>query len=123
MTKLINTNMKRAILDGACLEKANAERANFDWAELNGANFHLANMDGANYGKDIEIGNNPIIIHGLTWPVYVFKTHIRIGRQIHTKQEWLNFSDADIAKMESHASEFWAKWKKHILWMAFDGNE
>jgi hypothetical protein len=123
MAKLIHANMDGATLDGARLEKANAENANFNCTDLNGANFRLANTDGATYGTDVEIGDNPLIIHGLTWPVYIFETHIRIGCQIHTKQEWLNFSDADIAKMESRAPEFWAKWKKHILGMAFEGAE
>jgi hypothetical protein len=122
-TKLINTNMEGATLDGACLDNANAAMANFDRAELNGASFRWANMDGATYGKGVEIGNNPLIIHGLTWPVYVFKTHIRIGCRIHTKKEWLEFDDDAIRKMDYRATEFWAKWKKHILWMAFDGTE
>jgi hypothetical protein len=112
-----------AILSGADLCGAYLCGANLGSAILSGAILRGADLGTATYGDGVIIGNNPMFIDGLTWPVYIFKTHIKIGCQIHTKQEWLNFSDADIAKMESHAPEFWTKWKKHILWMAFDGTE
>jgi uncharacterized protein YjbI with pentapeptide repeats len=112
-----------ADLNGAHLEGAYLGNADLSGACLNGAKLNSADLETATYGEGVIIGNNPLFILGLTWPVYIFKNHIKIGCQIHTKQEWLNFSDADIAKMESHASEFWAKWKKHILWMAFEGNK
>jgi hypothetical protein len=132
------TNLGNAYLNGADLSDAylgntylNGTDLNFaklDGTKLLGtklsfADLRFANLETATYGEGVIIGNNPLFILGLTWPVYIFKNHIKIGCQIHTKQEWLNFNDADIAKMESHASEFWAKWKKHILWMAFEGNK
>jgi hypothetical protein len=79
-----------------------------------------ADLETATYGDGVIIGNNPMFIDGLTWPVYIFKTHIKIGCQIHSKQEWFEFDDEAIAKMEPRALEFWNKWKKHILWMAFE---
>jgi len=118
---LDGANLARAYLYGANLARANLARANLARANLDGANLYGANLYGATYGEGIEIGNNPLFILGLTWPVYIFKTHIKIGCQIHSKQEWLTFTDSDIEKMETRAAEFWKKWKKHILWMAFEG--
>jgi hypothetical protein len=112
-----------ANLAGAYLARANLDRAYLDGANLDGAYLAGANLAGATYSEGVEIGNKPLFILGLTWPVYIFKTHIKIGCQIHTKQEWLEFDDAVIAKMESRAPEFWAKWKKHILWIDFEGKE
>jgi uncharacterized protein YjbI with pentapeptide repeats len=112
-----------ADLNGAYLNGAYLGNADLSGACLNGTKLNSANLETATYGEGVIIGNNPLFILGLTWPVYIFKNHIKIGCQIHTKQEWLNFNDADIEKMESHASKFWAKWKKHILWMAFEGSK
>jgi uncharacterized protein YjbI with pentapeptide repeats len=130
---LISADLSYAKLNFANLSSANLSFANMSFAELDSAKMQGAKLSSADlkftdletatYGEGVIIGNNPLFILGLTWPIYIFKTHIKIGCQIHTKQEWLNFSDADIAKMESRASEFWAKWKKHILWMAFEGNK
>jgi uncharacterized protein YjbI with pentapeptide repeats len=110
---LNGTNLGGAILSGAYLSGA----------YLSGAYLDGANLDGATYGEGVIIGNNPLFILGLTWPVYIFETHIKIGCRIHTKQEWIEFDDTDLAKMEPRALEFWSKWKKHILCMAFEGNK
>ena len=118
---LAGANLAGAYLAGAYLAGANLDGADLARANLAGADLAGANLAGATYGKCVEIGNNPLFILGLTWPVYIFKAHIKIGCQIHSKKEWLDFTDSDIAKMESRAAEFWKKWKKHILWMAFEG--
>jgi uncharacterized protein YjbI with pentapeptide repeats len=110
-------------LRGANLSNADLSGANLRDTDLAGVNLRDTNLETATYGIGVSIGNNPLFILGLAWPVYIFKNHIKIGCQIHTKQEWLNFDDVDIAKMESRALAFWTKWKRHILWMAFEGSK
>jgi uncharacterized protein YjbI with pentapeptide repeats len=130
---LVSADLSSAKLNFANLSFANLGLSYLTFADLGGADLGGARLDSTDlrfadletttYGKGVIIGNSPTFINGLTWPVYIFRTHIKIGCRIHTKQEWLNFNDADIAKMESRASEFWARWKKHILWMAFEGSK
>jgi uncharacterized protein YjbI with pentapeptide repeats len=130
---LSDADLRDADLRGAYLGYAKLRGANLSNADLSGANLHDTDLAGVNlrdtdletatYGIGVIIGNNPLFILGLTWPIYIFKNHIKIGCQIHTKQEWLNFDDVDIAKMEPHALAFWTKWKRHILWMAFEGSK
>jgi len=119
--ELSYAHLSGANLRGADLSYANLNSADLRGAHLSGADLRGAYLNSATYGEGVIIGNNPLFILGLTWQVYIFETHIKIGCHIHTKQEWLEFNDADIAKMEPRAPVFWAKWKKHILWMAFEG--
>ena len=117
---LAGANLRCANLIGANLVEANLIGANLDGAYLHGANLIEANLIGATYGVGVEIGINPIFVNGLKWPVYIFKSHIKIGCQIHRKTDWLAFDDSKISEMSPDALEFWTKWKKHILWMAFE---
>jgi uncharacterized protein YjbI with pentapeptide repeats len=121
--KLNFANLSFANLGLAYLTFADLDGANLDGASLDSTDLRFADLETATYGEGVIVGSSPTFINGLTWPVYIFKTHIKIGCRIHSKQEWLAFSDAEIRKMESRAPEFWAKWKKHILWMAFDGSK
>jgi uncharacterized protein YjbI with pentapeptide repeats len=132
-TILVSADLSSAKLNFAHLPFANLGLAYLTFADLGGADLggarldstdlRFADLETATYGEGVIVGNSPTFINGLTWPVYIFKTHIKIGCRIHTKQEWLGFNDAEIRKMESRASEFWAKWKKHILWMALEGGK
>lgn len=57
-------------------------------------------------------------ITGLRWPVIVFDSHIEIGCQAHTADEWVAYSDLDIQEMDPEALEFWTKHKAAILGLA-----
>ena len=42
-------------------------------------------------------------------------THIKIGCKLYKHTEWESFTDAEIAKMDSGALEWWKEWKVFVL--------
>jgi len=108
-----------ANLDGANLVRANLARANLVRANLDGANLDGANLDGANLAGAIygiaTLTKGILQILGLRWSVMIFDAHIKIGCEFHSTQEWIDFDDEKIAKMDSHAAEFWKKNRELIL--------
>jgi len=49
------------------------------------------------------------------WMCTITRESVRIGCQIHTASEWKNFTDKEIADMDSDALSWWKMWKKTIL--------
>ena len=49
------------------------------------------------------------------WVVYVYETHLKIGCQYYTHDEWLSFEDSRISKMHSKALEWWKEHKPLII--------
>ena len=45
------------------------------------------------------------------WPVTYTADHMQIGCQLHLITEWWAFTDAEISRMDSQASAWWAIWK------------
>ena len=127
LENLIGANLSGANLSGANLRDANLRDADLSYADLIGADLIGANLIGANLsgadlrgtnlrGADLSyaIGNNKEIITiqtGSHWTIVYTSTHIQIGCQNHTIDEWMNFSDAKINRMDNRALEFWIKWK------------
>ena len=111
---LDGANLAGANLDGANLARANLVRANLDGANLDGANLDGANLAGAIYGI-ATLTKGILQILGLRWSVMIFDAHIKIGCEFHSTQEWIDFDDEKIAKMDSHAAEFWKKNRELIL--------
>ena len=111
---LARANLDGANLDGANLARANLVRANLDGANLDGANLDGANLAGAIYGI-ATLTKGILQILGLRWSVMIFDAHIKIGCEFHSTQEWIDFDDEKIAKMDSHAAEFWKKNRELIL--------
>ena len=83
-------------------------------ANLRGAYLEGAYMEGATYGIDVAVSKTPIQILGLTWPIYVFDTHLKIGCELHTIAEWFKFKNSHISKMDSKALEWW---KRNREWL------
>ena len=46
-------------------------------------------------------------ILGLRWPVYVWDTHIKVGCEMRSKEDWQLMSEEDIKSMNSNALEFY----------------
>jgi uncharacterized protein YjbI with pentapeptide repeats len=90
--------------------------ANLDGANLDGANLDGANLDGANLDGEI-LTRAPISILNLVWPILITEGFMRIGCQRHSHEEWRSFDNAAIRRMESRATEFWARWKIPLLAM------
>jgi hypothetical protein len=106
-------------LRGADLSGANLRFADLSFAKLNGAYLGTTNLYGANlYGAELNgevLTKTPISILNLAWPILITSQYLTIGCQRHTHEEWEKFTDDEIAKMESRASEFWKVNKSWIL--------
>ncbi|MFC0712238.1 hypothetical protein, partial [Azorhizophilus paspali] len=45
------------------------------------------------------------------WPVTYTATHMQIGCQLHRIEQWWDFGDAEIDRMDSRALDWWQTWK------------
>ena len=66
------------------------------------------------YGDKIEKENDLINItsNADSYNITITPKHIKIGCQYHSKTEWFNFTDDEIAKMDGEkAVEWWRTWK------------
>ena len=121
---LARTNLSRANLAGAdlCdadLYGANLRGANLAGADLCGANLCGADLCGANlYGQKIQ--KTPIQINNLTWDILITEYHMKIGCQVHTHQEWEDFTGDEISEMDESAFEFAEKWRSILLMMCHE---
>ena len=118
---LYGANLRGADLYGANLRGADLDGANLCGANLCGANLCGANLYGANLrGADLDgeiLKRTPLTVTGLRWFVLITDGFLRIGCQRHSHADWANFSDEQIAQMDSHASAFWTTWKAPLLSM------
>ena len=55
--------------------------------------------------------SQPVRIQGTFWPISFNNTDMQIGCQKHTIEEWKNFDDITIKKMNGRAAAFWSLWK------------
>ena len=70
------------------------------------------------YGADLrgeKLKLTPISILNLTWDILITDNYLTIGCQKHKHEVWHLFSDDEISKMESRASEFWNENKTWLL--------
>lgn len=105
-----------ANLCGANLDGANLCGANLRGANLRGADLRGANLCGANLCGEI-LKRTPLTVAGLRWFVLITDGFLRIGCQRHSHADWANFSDEQIAQMDSSASAIRATWKAPLLSM------
>ncbi len=118
---LRGANLRGANLRGANLRGANFSGANFSGADLRGANLIGANLSGANLiGANLSgvrlnycTGNSTQIktIQTATYIITYTAADMAIGCQQHSIENWLKFSDAEIASMDTGALEWRKKWK------------
>ena len=91
--------------------KANLRDANLDGANLYGANLRGANLDGEKLTK------SPLVVTGLRYWCLISDGYMRLGCKRFTHEEWAEFSDDEIEKMDRCALEFWKQWKESLLAM------
>lgn len=137
---LCDANLRDANLCGANLRDANLRDANLRDANLSGANLCDANLSGADLcdadlydaclcaanlrgaclrgakyvdGDGVEFEIDTILqLLGLRYDVCIFKSHIKIGCECHSKTDWWSYSDRRILAMEGKpALEFWQRYK------------
>ncbi|WP_394543695.1 pentapeptide repeat-containing protein [Azorhizophilus paspali] len=119
---LRGANLSDANLRGAYLRDADLRGANLSDANLRGANLSDANLRGANlsgaYLAEIAslwgVSGNGAEIKSIQcdlWPVTYTATHMQIGCQLHRIEQWWDFGDAEIDRMDSRALDWWQTWK------------
>jgi len=78
-----------------------------------------ANLTDANlFGQKIE--KTPIQINNLIWPIIITEHHMKIGCQVHTHQEWEDFTGDELAAMDNDAFEFAEKRRSILLMMCHE---
>ena len=93
--------------------------ANLRGADLSHANLFDTNLRGADlFGQKIQ--RAPIQINNLTWDVLITEHHMKIGCQMHTHQEWEDFTGDELAAMDNDAFEFAEKWRSILLMMCHE---
>jgi len=119
---LYGANLSRANLSGADLSRANLSgadlsRANLSGADLSGADLSGADLYGAKWNDKITLLTPPVIIYipGY-WTIFVLDSHLQIGCEIHTFDEWEGFDDRQILQMDSRrALEFRQIYKPALM--------
>ena len=106
--------LQAAVKSGANLYGANLYGAKLDGANLDGANLRSANLYDANLDGE-KLTKTPLQLNNLKWFVLISDKYLRIGCQRFTIEEWKNFDDETIVKMDFAALKFWRKWKASII--------
>ena len=118
---LYGADLRGVNLDGADLRGANLYGANLVGANLSGADLRGANLDGADLrGANLDgekLTKSPLVITGLRYWCLISDGYMRLGCKRFTHEEWAEFSDDEIEKMDSCALEFWKQWKESLLAM------
>ena len=96
--------------------KADLRGANLYGADLYGANLYGADLSGANLDGE-KLTKSPLVITGLRYWCLISDGYMRLGCKRFTHEEWAEFSDDEIEKMDSCALEFWKQWKESLLAM------
>ena len=72
---------------------------------------YFANLDGEKLTK------SPLVVTGLRYWCLISDGYMRLGCKRFTHEEWAEFSDDVIEKMDCCALEFWKQWKGSLLAM------
>lgn len=93
-------------------ERANLENANLENANLRNANLVNANLENANLWKaylrnaclvNANLGENHVRVYNFTeYSCYRANDYFRAGCQIHTIEEWKNFTEEQIRSMDGY---------------------
>ena len=103
--------VEKAVAEKANLYGANLYGANLYGANLRGADLHDANLDGE------KISKTPLSVVGLRYWCLISDGYMRLGCKRFTHQEWADFDDEQISKMDDGALKFWQQWKSPLLAM------
>ena len=103
---LSGTDLRGTDLCGADLSGADLRDANLSDADLSGANLRF--LHSAN-GKELACMNAG------KYQVVLSKEKIAIGCKFFTVEEWKEFDDDKISKMDDGALEWWKQWKDLVF--------
>jgi len=116
----MGANLRIADLRGADLMRedlwdANLRRADLRGVNLKGADLRGADLKGAYLRDEITIDRNPIQISGAYWDIIIWDEHMQIGCEFYSLNDWFNFNDARINRMDQGALTFWQQWKESLM--------
>ena len=117
---------ERANLSSADLSSANLRSANLSFADLRYADLSSANLSSANLryadlsSADLRFlhsanGKELACMNAGRYQVVLSKEKIAIGCKLFTVEEWKEFDDDKISKMDDGSLEWWNQWKEVIL--------
>ena len=106
---LSGADMRATDLSGTDLSGADLSGADLGGAYLSGTELSGTDLSGATYDDGIPFTKIPVMISGLTWNVRILDSHLKICCELHSFNEWENFTDKQIAKMKARAALSW--WK------------
>ena len=122
--EILNRFTREVIFSGdydslkTCVEDAVRRGISLDGASLNGASLDRASFKDTTIFNNIKINKAPVFINGLHWMITLMDHHINIGCKLHTIDEWENFDNESINKMDKSALRWWIKNKQWIIEMA-----
>ena len=111
-TDLRGANLRDVNLRGAKLEDANLRGANLRDADLRDTDLRGADLRGA----DLRSAKGVYCLTTEYYNIYFHKQQIQIECKMHTLEEWENFTDSDIDKMDKEkALLFWKTYKDIVF--------
>lgn len=96
---LTDADLTDAKLARADLAGADLTGANLTGAALAGAVLTAAKFGGAKWADGVILTKAPVQIYGLGEPVHILDTHMQIGCEMHSHQDWANLDDSRILRM------------------------
>ena len=124
--KLRNANLSFADLSDAnlsCadLSYASLRNADLSYAKLRNANLSFADLSDANLScADLRFlhsanGKELACMNAGKYQVVLSKEKIAIGCKFFTVEEWKEFDDDKISKMDDGSLEWWKQWKELVF--------
>jgi len=107
---LSSTDLRYADLRYADLSSADLRYADLRYADLRYADLSSADLRYA-VGNMVEVKSIQID----TYLISFDSKKLNIGCESYTFEEWKNFTDEKISKMDSEALVWWQKWKDFIF--------
>ena len=111
---LRGAELSGADLSGADLSGAELSGADLSGADLRGANLYEVNLRGADLawaiGNEREVKSLLCFERVITYTA----THIFVGCQTRSIDEWFNITDDELQKMSPNTQERWRKWEPII---------
>lgn len=112
---LSGANLNGANLRYADLSYSDLSYANLSYADLSYSDLRYANLRGANlWGCCGNLVNVKSVLLD-TYPVAYTADVMQIGCQRHEIAKWWAFSGEEIARMDSKALEWWARFKPLLM--------
>jgi len=127
---LQGANLRGADLRWADLREANLQEADLQGADLRGADLRWAILrrvdlqeadlrrvdlqEADSRGAKLQ-GANLLVLTLPFYTAYVQKEYTRIGCEYFSNEQWCNFDDETISKMDKNALEFWNSYKSVIF--------